>query len=184
MRLERVFRHRVVRVLQVTLPIVVIVLATIPAWNYYGRRAQRSASSRLGAKLPSGVSVRTNGFAFTRTEAGRTQFTVHAQQSLGYQDDKYMLQDVDVLVYGATERDPTRKIRGKHCTFDQTTNDFTCSGNVEVELDEKTIVLTENLIYNHQNGVVTAPERATLQQNGTVGHADSFEYAMNTGLLK
>ena len=184
MRLERVFTHRVIRLLQVTVPVLVVVLVTIPAWNYYGRRVQRSGSSRIATKLPRGVSVRSDGFSYSRTEGGRTKFTVHAKQSLGYEDDKYVLQDVDVLVYGATERDPTRNIRGKNCAFDQATNDFTCNGNIEVQLDEKTTVRTEMLIYNDHEGIVTAPQPATLEQNGTVGRANRFEYAMNTGLLK
>jgi LPS export ABC transporter protein LptC/lipopolysaccharide transport protein LptA len=184
MRLERVFTHRVIRLLQVTVPVLVVVLVTISVWNYYGRRVQRGGSSKVATKLPRGVSVRSDGFSYSRTEGGRTKFTVHAKQSLGYEDDKYILQDVDVLVYGATERDPTRNIRGKNCAFDQATNDFTCNGNIEVQLDEKTIVRTEMLIYNDHEGIVTAPQPATLEQNGTVGRANRFEYAMNTGLLK
>jgi len=184
MRLERVFTHRVIRFLRVVLPILVIVLVAIPAWNYYARRVQKADSPRTGAKLPSGVSVRTEGFTSARTEGGRTQFTVRARQSLGYKDDKYILQDVDVTVYGATERDPARNIHGKNCTYDEATNDFTCNGDVEIQLDEKTMIRTQNVIYNHREGVVTAPERATLEQNGTTGHANSFEYGMNTGLLK
>ncbi len=53
-----------------------------------------------------------------------------------------------------------------------------------MQLDERTTVRTENLIYNHQAGIVTAPDRATIDQQGTQGHANSFEYDMNTGLLK
>jgi lipopolysaccharide export system protein LptA len=160
------------------------VLIAIPAWNYYARRLQKSASPKVGAKLPSGVSVRTEGFTYSRTEGGHTQFTVHANQSLGYKDDKYLLQDVDVVVYGASERDPQRNIRGKNCAIDQATNDFTCNGNVEVQLDDHTVVRTDYLIYNHRTGTVVAPQRATLEQNGTSGHADKVEYVVNTGVLK
>jgi LPS export ABC transporter protein LptC len=184
MRLERVFTHRVIRLLQVVLPILVIGLITIPAWNYYARRVQRGASARIGTKLPSGVSVRTEGFTYAATEGGRTKFTVHAKQSLRFEDEKYTLQDVDVVVYGAAEGEPTRNVRGKNCMFDQATNDFTCNGNIEVELDEKTTVRTEKLIYNDHAGIVTAPQSATLEQKGTIGIADNFQYAMTTGLLK
>jgi len=184
MRLERIFRHRVVRLLRVVLPILVIVLIAVPGWNYYARIAHKAASPRTEAKLPLGVSVRTDGFTHLSSEGGRTRFTVHAKQSLGYKDDKYILQDVDVIVYGATEQDPARNIRGKNCTYDQATNNFTCRGNVEVDLDEHTIVRTDNLIYNHQDGIVIAPESATIERDGGRGRSDSFEYIMNTGLLK
>ena len=174
MRLERIFTHRVVRLLQLTLPILVIVLVAIPAWNYYSRRVQKAGSPRVGIKLPSGVSVRTEGFTYSVTEGARTKFTVHAKQSLGYQDDKYILQDVDVTVYGATEQEPARTIHGKNCTYNQATNDFTCTGDVNIHLDENTIVRTENLIYSHQDGIVTAPEHATIERQGSHGKADQF----------
>ena len=184
MRLERVFTHRVIRFFQVVLPILVIGLIAVPAWNYYAKRVQKGPLARLGAKLPSGVSVRTEGFTYAATEGGRTKFTVHAKQSLRFEDEKYTLQDVDVVVYGASESEPARNVRGKFCTFDQATNDFTCNGNIEVELDEKTTVRTEKLIYNDHAGIVTAPQSATLEQKGTIGTADNFQYAMPTGLLK
>jgi LPS export ABC transporter protein LptC/lipopolysaccharide transport protein LptA len=184
MRLERVLTHKVIRLLQVVLPILVIGLAAMPAWNYYARRVQKGASARVGLKLPSGVSVRTEGFTYAATEGGRTKFTVHAKQSLRFEDEKYTLQDVDVVVYGASEQEPMRNIRGKTCAFDQATNDFTCDGDIEVRLDEKTTVRTEKLIYNDQAGIVTAPQSATLEQNGTTGRADNFQYGMMTGLLK
>src|SRR5262245_15203757 len=122
MRLERVFAHRVIRLLQLTLPILVIVLVAIPAWNYYSRRVQKTGSPKAGLQFPSGVSVRTEGFTYSITEGARTKFTVRAKQSLGYQDDKYMLQDVDVTVYGTTEQEPPRTIHGKNCTYNQATN--------------------------------------------------------------
>jgi LPS export ABC transporter protein LptC/lipopolysaccharide transport protein LptA len=184
MRLERIITHRIIRLSRAVLPIVVIVLVAIPAWNYFARRAEKFDGPRVGRQLPSGVSVHTEGFTYSQTEGERTRFTVHAKQSLGYKDEKYMLEDVDVTVYGATAKDPIRTIRSKNCTYDQATNDFQCYGNVEVQLDEKTVVRSEELTYNHRDGIVTVPQRATLEQEGTVGHANTLEYGLNSGLLK
>src|SRR5204863_1746581 len=118
-----------------------------PAWNYYARRAKRGESPASGVKLPSNVSVRTEGFTYASTEGDRTQFVVHARQSLAYKDDKYILQDVDATVYGKSSQDSPRTITGKNCTYKQATNDFACNGNVEVKLDERTTIRTENLVY-------------------------------------
>jgi lipopolysaccharide export system protein LptA len=134
--------------------------------------------------LPSGVSLSTEGFTYSRTDGGRVQFTVHAKQTVAYKDDKYILQDVDVTIYGAKVTDPMRNIRGKHCTYDQGTNDFECTGDVEVQLDEKTTLQTQRLLYNHRDGIVTGPERVTIDQQGTRGLANSLEYGLNSGLLK
>src|SRR5262249_565612 len=133
MRLERVFTHRVIRLLQLTLPILVIVLVAIPAWNYYSRRGPKTEFAKLLLQLPRGGSVRTEGFTYSSTEGARTKFTVRAKQTLGYQDDQYMLQDVDVTVYGDTEQEPARTIHGKNCNYNQSTNDFTCNGDVSVQ---------------------------------------------------
>jgi LPS export ABC transporter protein LptC/lipopolysaccharide transport protein LptA len=184
MRLERIFTHRAVRFLRITVPFLIVALVAIPAWNYYTRRAQKNSSTKPGVKLPSGVSVRTEGYTYSRTQGGRTQFVVHAKQSLGYKDDKYILQDVDAIIYGRTEQDPPRTIRGKNCTYDEASNDFTCKGNVEVQLDENTIVRTEHLIYKHGDGTIIAPEHASIERSGTTGQANSFEYEINSGLLK
>src|SRR5438105_9123092 len=102
MRLQRVFTHRLVRLLRVLLPLVVLALAAVPAWNYLARRAQKFDSIRRGTQLPRDVSVHTEGFSFSRTAGGRTLFTVHAKSNLGFKDNKGVLEDVNVTIYGAT----------------------------------------------------------------------------------
>jgi LPS export ABC transporter protein LptC/lipopolysaccharide transport protein LptA len=184
MRLERIFTHRLVRALQVILPILVLVLVAIPAWNYFIRHSQDSSAVRADRRLPNGVSVHTDGFTFSQTEGGRTSYTVRAKTYLGVKDNKSMLEDVDVTVYGATEKDPTRTIRGQHCTYAQDTSDFQCNGNVQILLDPKTVVRTEELLYNHLTGTASSPQHAHLEQEGTTGEADRFEYGVNSGLLK
>ena len=183
--LERLFIHRFVRILRVVLPILVLALAAVPAWNYLVRRAQQTSESlRRGTQLPRNVSVHTEGFTFSRTEGGKTLFTIHAKSNLGLKGNKGVLEDVDVIVYGSTENEPPKKIRGKNCTYDQETNDFQFNGNVEVQLDEKTFVRSEELIYTHHDKTVVSPQRATVEQLGTTGHADRVEYALENGLLK
>src|SRR5215468_8798298 len=143
MRLERIFTHRLVRTLQSLLPILVIAFVAIPTWNYFAKLSQKSGPSGQTRKLPAGVSVHTEGYTFSQTEGGRTSYTVRAKTYLGIKDHKSMLEDVDVTVFGATEKDPTRTIRGKHCNYDQTTNDFECNGDVQVKLNEKTNIRTD-----------------------------------------
>src|SRR5258708_5692266 len=123
MRLERLFTHRLIRVVRVVLPLVVIVLIAIPAWNYLARKGQKSGGTKAGRQLPTGVSVNTQGFTFSQTLGGHTQFTVHARELLGFQNNKELLGDVDVTVHGATDKDPTRTIHGQNCAYDQETQD-------------------------------------------------------------
>ncbi len=87
MRLERIFTHRLVRTLQLLLPILVLALVAIPAWNYFAKLSQKSAPARQPRKLPAGVSVHTEGFTFSQTEGGRTSYTVRAKTYLGVKDN-------------------------------------------------------------------------------------------------
>src|SRR5215831_15412738 len=184
MRLKRIFIHRVFRLLRWVLPVLVIALVAIPVRNYVTGRVPKLDSLVSVRKLPSGVSLHTEGFTYSRTEGESTKFTVRAKQQVGYKGDKYMLEDVDVVVFGETEKDPPRNIRGKYCSIDQESSDFDCNGMVEVRLDAKTIVRTEKLIYHHADRTVIAPEFAKLEQEGRTGHANSLEYSLATGLLK
>src|SRR5216117_3596856 len=93
MRLERIFTYRLIRVLRIVLPLLVIALAAVPAWNYLVRRAQKSEPVRGGIQLPRDVSVHTEGFNLSRTAGGRTLFTVHAKSNLGFKDNKGVLED-------------------------------------------------------------------------------------------
>ncbi|HEY2384590.1 MAG TPA: LPS export ABC transporter periplasmic protein LptC [Terriglobia bacterium] len=174
------------RSLQLLLPIVVAVLIAIPTWNYFMRHEPKPAQPRQGRQLPAGASVHTDGFTFSQTEGGRTSYTVRAKTYLGVKDNKSnksMLEDVDVTVYGATDKVPTRTIRGKHCIYDQDTSDFQCHENVQIQLDPRTTIYTEELFYNHETGAATSPGHAHLEQEGTTGEADRFDYGFNSGLL-
>ena len=90
-----------------------------------------------------------------------------------------------MTVYGATENDSPKRIRSKYCSYDQASNDFKFEGNVEVQLDDKTSVRTDELTYNQQTRTVLSSKPATIEQAGfATGHADSFEYGLDSGLLK
>src|SRR6516164_9364215 len=98
MRLERLFIHRLIHALRLLLPVVVLALAAVPAWNYLARRVQNSDSVRRAPQMPRDVSVHTEGFTFSRTAGGKTLFTVHAKSNLGFKDSKGILEDVDVII--------------------------------------------------------------------------------------
>src|SRR6185436_13335725 len=40
------------------------------------------------------------------------------------------------------------------------------------------------LTYSHRDGIVTIPEHATLEHEGSTARANNLEYGLNTGLLK
>jgi lipopolysaccharide export system protein LptA len=184
MRLERVFTHRLVRVLRVAVPLLVAALIAIPVWNYVTRGAKRSVPEE-SIPLPSDLALRTEGFTFSRTEGGRTLFTIRAKNNLGFKDNRNMLEDVEVTVYGASEAEPTRTIRSKHCSYDQETQDIRFEGGVEAKLDERTTLRSEELTYNHRDRLVASMQPTFVEQPGFMkGRANGLEYGLDSGLLK
>ncbi len=185
MPLKRIFTHRLVRVLRAVLPFALIVFIAIPSWNYWVRRAATAVPPIRVPELPRDLAVRTEGFTFSRTEGGRTAFSVRAKSSLGFKDNRSMLEDVEVTVYGETEQDPERRIRSRRSEYDERSGDIRFYENVEAELDEKTTARTEELIYNHQSRVISSTQPIALDQpGGMTGQANQFEYAISTGILQ
>jgi len=184
MRLERILTHRLLGVLRLVIPLVVLVLIAIPAWNYLTRRV-RTEPPKVTKDLPKNLDVRTEGFKYSRTEGGKTLFTIRANTTLGYKDNRYQLEDVDVTVNGQTPTEAPKRIRSKYCSYDQDSNNFNFQGNVEAQLDDKTSVRTDELIYNQQSRTVVSSKQANVEQPGSMsGRADSFEYGLDSGILK
>jgi len=185
MPLKKIFTHQLIKLFRIILPITVIILATIPAWNYWARLKQKSPIFQGAGKLPKELSLRTENFNFSKTQGDRTVFTVHAKTNLGFSDDKNMLQDVDVIIYGDNPSDPPRTLKSKDCNYDHKTDDITCNGGVELKLDEQTTARSEQVVYSHADRQVSSNVEAQIERPGTMtGRADSFQYWMNTGLLK
>jgi lipopolysaccharide transport protein LptA len=198
MPLKKAFTHRLIRILQIVLPIVIIGLITVPAWNYWVRIRLKPRMPSL-AKLPKEIAVRTDNFNFSKTQGDRTMFTIHATTNVGFNDDKNMLEGVDVLIYGDNPSDPTRNLKAKNCNYNQKTEDIECSGDVELRLDDATTVRTEEAVYNHVDKLIIAqtPSDITRESNrsdasslppfekgGFSGHANNLEYSTSSGLMK
>jgi LPS export ABC transporter protein LptC/lipopolysaccharide transport protein LptA len=184
MALQRIVTYRLLGALRLVIPLVVLVLVAIPSWNYLSRRV-RVELPKVWRDLPKNLDVRTEGFTHSVTEGGKTLFTIRANTTLGYRDNRYQLEDVDVTVNGETVSETPKRIRSKYCSYDQQTNDFKFQGNVEVVLDEKTYVRTDELTYNQGSRTVVSSTRATIDQPGSMtGQADTFEYGLDSGILK
>src|SRR5262249_47414092 len=106
MPLERLFTHRLIRILQFVLPLVVLVLIAIPSWNYWSRQKTPRSVPRKMSQLPKDLSLRTDDFNYSKMEGDRTLFTIHAKTNLGYSDNRNMLEDVTVTIFGQKPGEP------------------------------------------------------------------------------
>src|SRR5262245_49364428 len=129
MRLERIFTHHLIRSFRVVIPVFVLMLIAILGWNYLSRRSQ-TVPPQKPQHLPTNLDVRTEGFTYSRTEGGKTLFTIRANTTLGFKDNKYALEDVDVTIFGEAEGEFPRRIRSRQCSYDQQSNNFKFEGDV------------------------------------------------------
>lgn len=184
MPLKKEFTHRLIKGFQVVLPVVVLALVVFAAWSYWSKMRVKPRLPDL-SKLPKEISLRTENFNFSKTQGDRTLFTIHARTNLGFSDDRNMLQEVDVIIYGDNPSDPPRNLKARECSYNQKTDDIECSGNVEVQLDATTTARTEKAVYNSVAHTITANTPSSITRPGSMaGQANNLEYAMNTGLLK
>jgi LPS export ABC transporter protein LptC/lipopolysaccharide transport protein LptA len=184
MPLKKELTHRLIKIFQVVLPVLIVALIAVPAWNYW---AKMRLKQRLPdhSKLPKELSIRTDNFNFSKTQGKRTVFTIHADTNLGFSDDQNRLQGVNAIIYGDNPSDPPRKLKAANCTYNQKSDDMECSGNVELQLDDATTVHTETAVYNHANQTITSNTQSHIVRgNQMTGQADHLEYSMSSGLLK
>jgi lipopolysaccharide export system protein LptA len=185
MALERLFTHRLIKTLQIALPVVVLVLIAIPAINYRYRQRLPGGLPYKIPSLPKDLTLRTDNFNFSKIEGDRTLFTIHAKTNLGTSDNKNMLEDVDVTVFGDKPNEPPKRLTGKTCSYEQKSEDIVCSGNVEVRLDEQTTARTEQLFYSHSERRIVIRTHVTVERPGTAsGESDALEYDLTSALLK
>src|SRR5215471_16774305 len=121
MPLKKDLTHRLIKAFQIILPVLIVALIAVPAWNYW---AKMRFKQRLPdhSKLPKELSIRTDNFNFSKTDGARTVFTVHADTNLGFSDDQNRLQGVNATIYGETPSDPPRKLKAANCLYNHKTD--------------------------------------------------------------
>jgi len=175
--------YRLVRILRLVLPVVVLVLIGIPARNYWKSRDSSVSAEPSAAPSSPDLSVHTLDLTFSRYD-GRPVFRVTAKEQLIFKDDTYKLRDVNVVISGDKPGDFDRVITGDQCLYNRATGYVHFTGTVKAQLDATTSARTEELIYNHEDHVITSPVRTHIEQPGEMtGDVDQLKYWIGTELL-
>ena len=186
MKLKRTGFYRLTRILSWVLPVVIFAFIFMAAWSYLGRTRDSHVLARGDvATLPPGLEVTTEGARYRVSEGNRDVFLIHGRKWLGFKDNRTVLEDVEVLIYSQREQDPDRWIRGGECSHDKANNHIVCNRNVSVELEPGTIAHTEQLLYDHTNGIISSPVRTSLDRKGEMtGTSGRMEYLVNAGTIR
>ncbi|HZI51722.1 MAG TPA: LptA/OstA family protein, partial [Terriglobia bacterium] len=185
MKLKRLGLYRVMRVVSWILPVIIIGFVFIAAWSYLARSRNGDAMARgMVDSLPPGLEVSTSDAQYDVSDAGKSIFRIKGRKMLTF-PNRTVMEDVEVLIYARRAEDSDRTIRGAECSHDKATNQIACNRNVSVGLEPGTIAHTQQLLYDHANGVISSPVHTTLERAGEMsGTAGRMEYFVNAGQMR
>jgi lipopolysaccharide export system protein LptA len=176
--------YRLIRILRAVLPVIVLILIGIPARNYWRSRDRSIAAEPKMASPAGDLAIHTVGLTFDHSEGGRRVFHVTANEQFFFKDNTHKLRDVHLVIWGEKPGDFDRTISGDQCIYDEGSGYVHFTGNVKAQLDATTGAHTEELIYNHQDHVITSPVRTHIEQPGEMtGDSDRLKYSMDSELL-
>jgi lipopolysaccharide export system protein LptA len=113
----------------------IALLAVVTGFYFYSRYRLRAAVRQIPEKIGINVQQSTTGFTFSKSEGGRTIFTVHASQAVQYkQGGRAELKDVHIIVYGR-QANRYDQIYGTNFEYDPTAETISALGVVYIDLE-------------------------------------------------
>ena len=171
------------------------------AFYLRGLLARRNSSVGEIKKMPSNVVKSTKGFTFSKSEGGRTLFTIQASQAEEFKEGgRAELHDVNIVVYG---RNSSRfdQIYGSDFQYDPRTGDVTANGEVHIDLESNADgalrpdqtppqetknpihLKTSGLTFNQKTGFAQTKERIEFRIPEATGSAVGATYDSHASLL-
>src|SRR5690242_19888014 len=106
----------------------VLVLLIVAGFYLRGILKVHRELSSISKKIPSNVSQSTRGFTFSKSEGGRTLFTIHASQAEQFKEGgRAELHDVNIVVYGR-QSNRFDQIYGSDFQYDPSTGEIVANG--------------------------------------------------------
>ena len=115
--------------------IAVMFTAVVAGMYFYARLRQHSVLKGFPGKISYDIKQTASGFQFSKSEAGRTVFTIRAKNVKEFKlNGRAELHDVSIILYG---RDTSRfdQIYGDDFTFDPKSGNVTALGEVQIDLE-------------------------------------------------
>ncbi len=179
-----------------------IALIIVVAGFYgYARYRLRTAIKQIPQKIGLNIQQSTTGFTFSKSEGGRTIFTVHASQAVQYKGQgRAELKDVNIIVYGR-QANRFDQIYGSNFEYDPQTKIIAAKGEVHIDLegnaegpinpDQSTPMELKNpihlktsgLVFNQNTGVAETKERVEFRVPQASGSAVGATYDSRAATL-
>jgi lipopolysaccharide export system protein LptA len=190
--------YRLRRVLAV---ITVLFTAVIAGMYLYARMRQHSVLKEVPNKIGFEIKQTASGFQISKSEAGRTLFTIRAKDVKEFKlNGRADLHDVSVILYG---RDTSRfdQIYGDDFTYDPKSGDVTAKGDVQIDLQANPAgsaapdqavpkqlkdpihLRTRDLVFNRNSGDAYTDARVDFSTPQATGWALGIHYSAKPGKL-
>lgn len=179
----------------------VLIVAVVLGFYSYARWRMRSVAQALPGKLGIQVERSTQGFSFSKSESGRTIFTIHAGKAVEFkQGGRSALHDVNIIVYGK-ESNRFDQIYGSDFEYDPGSGNVVARGEVQMDLQNnaqgpmqsdqtppqelKNLIhlKTSGLVFNQRTGIAVTQERIEFRLPQANGSAMGATLDSKTGAL-
>jgi lipopolysaccharide export system protein LptA len=177
-------------------------LCLIVAGAYIHRRRQvRDVFKQIPAKMNFDIQQTAEGFKVSKSDQGRTLFTVEASKAVQFKaGGRAELRHVTITLYG---RDASRydQIYGDDFAYDPQTGDVTAKGEVRIDLEANPEgilkpdqskpegmknpihLITRDLVFNQKTGNAFTPAKVELRMTQATGSATGVHYTARDNVL-
>jgi lipopolysaccharide export system protein LptA len=156
----------------------ILMIAIVAGMYLYARWRLSGVVHEVPAKLGLDIQQTAEGFSISKSEQGRTIFTVSASKAVQFKETgRAELHNVNIVVYG---KDATRfdRIAGESFEFDPKSGDVIAQGKVLIDLeanpegakaaDQSAPTQTRNPIHLETDGLVFNKDTGNASSNGKV----------------
>ncbi len=178
-----------------------LLLATVAGFYFYARYRVRRAIKEIPQKLGVDIQQTAQGFTFSKSQGGRTLFTIRAANTVQYKaGQRAELRDVNIIIYGK-RGDRFDQIYGSSFAYDPQAKTVTARGEVHIDLqaagapgqhpDQATPqelknpvhIKTSGLVFDQNTGVAETHETIDFRAAQGHGTARGARYDANAGTL-
>jgi lipopolysaccharide export system protein LptA len=179
----------------------VVMLVVVGSMYFYARWRVRSALKGLPGKISVDIQQTAEGFKVSKSEQGRTLFTVQASKAVQFKKGGHTeLHDVSIILYG---RDSSRfdQIYGDDFEYDPQSGDASAKGEVRIDLEANPMGLvnpdqtppkelknpihlkTSGLVFNQKTGNAGTDQKIEFRTAQAIGTAVGARYVAKDRVL-
>ena len=180
----------------------ILMVATVAGMYFYARWSLRKAIHDVPAKVGLNIQQTAEGFSISKSEQGRTQFTVSASKAVQFKEGgRADLHNVKIVIYGK-DSDRFDRVAGDDFEYDPVSGNVTAKGTVLIDLEANREGIqhsdqtppaetrspihleTDGLVFNKNTGDASAAGKVEFQTPQASGSAVGVEYVAKTGTMK